>query len=68
MRIALGWGIVSMLMAWVQEPWQFHSLRFLLGAFQTGLQPGVILYLTFWPPAHRVEMPWPSLCPTRRCH
>lgn len=53
MRIALGWGIVSMLMAWVQEPWQFYTLRFLLGAFEAGLQPGVILYLTFWLPAHR---------------
>lgn len=53
MRIALGWGVVSMLMAFVQEPWQFYSLRFLQGAFEAGLQPGVILFLTYWLPAHR---------------
>lgn len=53
MRIALGWGVVSMLMAFVIEPWQFYVLRFLQGAFEAGLQPGVILYLTFWLPAHR---------------
>lgn len=53
MRIAMGWGIVSILMAFVQEEWQFYTLRFLLGAFEAGLQPGVILFLTFWLPAHR---------------
>lgn len=53
MRIALGWGVVSMLMAFVEESWQFYLLRFLQGAFEAGLQPGVILFLTFWLPAHR---------------
>ena len=53
MRIALGWGVVSMLMAFVHDPWQFYTLRFLQGAFEAGLQPGVILFLTFWLPAHR---------------
>ncbi|OFI37113.1 MFS transporter [Arthrobacter sp. SW1] len=53
MRIALGWGVVSVLMAFVQEEWQFYTLRFLLGAFEAGLQPGVILFLTYWLPAHR---------------
>jgi len=53
MRITMGWGVVCVLMAWVTEPWQFYTLRFLMGAFEAGLQPGVILYLTFWLPAHR---------------
>ncbi|WAH99589.1 MFS transporter [Arthrobacter sp. MMS18-M83] len=53
MRIALGWGVVSILLAFVREEWQFYALRFLQGAFEAGLQPGVILFLTFWLPAHR---------------
>jgi MFS family permease len=53
MRIALGWGVVSVLMAFIREEWQFYVLRFLQGAFEAGLQPGVILFLTFWLPAHR---------------
>ncbi|MFL9923914.1 MFS transporter [Herbaspirillum lusitanum] len=53
MRITIGWGITCILMAWVQSPTQFYILRFLMGAFEAGLQPGVILYLTFWLPTHR---------------
>jgi MFS family permease len=53
MRITIGWGVVSMVMAWVTTPTQFYILRFLMGAFEAGLQPGVILYLTYWLPAHR---------------
>ena len=53
MRITIGWGAICMLMAWVQTPTQFYILRFLMGAFEAGLQPGVILYLTYWLPAHR---------------
>ncbi|MFB6961001.1 MFS transporter [Streptomyces sp. NPDC056309] len=52
-RIALGWGVVSVLMAWVSQPWHFYLLRFLQGAFEAGLHPGIILYLTYWLPAHR---------------
>ena len=53
MRITIGWGVVCVLMAWVKTPLQFYALRFLMGAFEAGLQPGVILYLTYWLPAHR---------------
>ena len=53
MRITIGWGLVCVLMAWVTTPMQFYILRFLMGAFEAGLQPGVILYLTFWLPTHR---------------
>src|SRR5260370_8630801 len=31
----------------------FYILRFLLGSFEAGLLPGVILYLTYWFPARR---------------
>lgn len=53
MRIAIGWGVTCVLMAFVTSPWHFYTLRFLMGAFEAGLQPGVILYLTYWLPSHR---------------
>lgn len=53
MRITMGWGIVCIAMAWVTTPTAFYVLRFLMGAFEAGLQPGVILYLTYWLPTHR---------------
>lgn len=53
MRITIGWGAVCMAMMFVSTPWQFYTLRFLLGAFEAGFQPGVIIYLTFWYPSHR---------------
>jgi MFS family permease len=31
----------------------FYALRFLLGAFEAGFYPGVILYLTYWYPTSR---------------
>jgi len=49
-RILLSWGAVSMAMAFVQSPWQFHLARFLLGLAEAGFFPGVIVYLTHWFP------------------
>ena len=57
LRIMFCWGIVATLMMFVETPMQFYVLRFLLGAFEAGFFPGVILYLTFWyPPARRGQM------------
>ncbi|WP_447740467.1 MFS transporter [Pseudomonas laurentiana] len=57
LRIMVCWGIVAMAMMFVQTPTQFYVLRFLLGAFEAGFTPGVLLYLTFWyPPARRAGM------------
>ena len=53
MRITIGWGIVCILQAFVTTPTQFYILRFLLGAFEAGFYPGVILYLTYWYPSTR---------------
>ena len=53
MRIAIGWGLVSMAMMFVTTPMQFYIARFFLGAFEAGFQPGVLVYLTFWYPSHR---------------
>ena len=39
--------------ALVSGPVSFYVLRFLLGAFEAGFFPGIILYLTFWYPGAR---------------
>ena len=52
-RITVLWGITSMAMALVKTAAWFYVLRFLLGSFEAGLLPGVILYLTYWFPARR---------------
>lgn len=52
-RIMLTWGIVVILMATIQNELVFYILRFLLGAAEAGLLPGVVLYLTQWIPATR---------------
>jgi ACS family tartrate transporter-like MFS transporter len=50
-RIMVTWGIMAALTAAVQTPWQFYSVRFLLGLAEAGFFPGVIVYLTHWFPA-----------------
>lgn len=53
-RIMVTWGIISTCTALVQGPWSFSVMRFVLGAAEAGLFPGVILYLTYWfPKSHR---------------
>ncbi|MBN2508200.1 MAG: MFS transporter [Verrucomicrobia bacterium] len=46
-RIMITWGIVSCLMALVRTPWQFYTLRFLLGAAEASLYP--VLYASCIP-------------------
>lgn len=52
-RITILWGITSIAMMLVKTPAWFYALRFLLGSFEAGLLPGVVLYLTYWFPARR---------------
>lgn len=47
------WGILSGMFMFVETPTGFYILRFLLGLAEAGFYPGVILYLTYWYPAHR---------------
>ncbi len=49
-RIMATWGVISAATAFVQGPWSFVALRFLLGLAEAGFFPGVILYLTYWFP------------------
>ena len=51
-RIMISWGIVSAAFALIGGPISFLSLRFLLGVAEAGFFPGVILYITYWYPAH----------------
>jgi sugar phosphate permease len=52
-RITLGWGLTSMAMVFVKTSLMFYLLRFLLGVFEAGFYPGIILYLTYWFPTSR---------------
>src|ERR1700710_2809635 len=52
-RIMVTWGVISALMATITGVWSFYGLRFLLGLAEAGFFPGIILYLTYWYPAHR---------------
>ena len=52
-RVIVTWGIVSALTALVHTPLQFYTARLLLGVAEAGFFPGMILYLTYWFPAHR---------------
>ena len=52
-RIMITWGLLSACFMFVKTPTSFYILRFLLGAAEAGFYPGVILYLTYWYPAHR---------------
>src|SRR3954468_15085967 len=49
-RICVSWGLLSMACAFVRGPISFYVLRFLLGAAEAGLYPGMILYMTYWFP------------------
>ncbi|PVZ20539.1 MULTISPECIES: MFS transporter [unclassified Pseudomonas] len=53
LRIMLLWGLVTVLTMFVRTPWQFYTLRVLLGAAEAGFFPGIILYLSYWFPAAR---------------
>jgi ACS family tartrate transporter-like MFS transporter len=50
-RIMISWGLASAAMALVSGEISFLVVRFLLGFFEAGFFPGMILYLTFWFPA-----------------
>ncbi|MBO3273832.1 MFS transporter [Pseudomonas schmalbachii] len=57
MRIMVLWGLASSATLLVSTPTQFYIVRFLLGLFEAGFFPGIILYLTFWyPPARRARV------------
>ncbi|MCC8395348.1 MFS transporter [Paraburkholderia sp. MMS20-SJTR3] len=49
-RIMVTWGVITMAMALTRGPLSFYALRFLLGAAEAGLYPGILYFLTRWFP------------------
>ncbi|KWF09884.1 MFS transporter [Burkholderia pseudomultivorans] len=52
-RIMLLWGAASAGTMLVRTPAEFYVMRFLLGVFEAGFFPGIVLYLTYWFPSNR---------------
>lgn len=53
-RIAVTWGLITCATVLVHTARQFYAARFLLGAAEAGLFPGVVYYLARWyPERHR---------------
>jgi MFS transporter, ACS family, tartrate transporter len=50
-RIMFTWGLLAACMMFVRTPWEFYTVRLLLGISEAGFFPGVIYYLTLWFPA-----------------
>lgn len=44
----VGWGLMTMVLGAVHNFAALVVIRFLLGAFEAGLFPGMIYCLTFW--------------------
>lgn len=51
-RIMIVWGFVSMAMIFITGRTSFYTMRVLLGLAEAGFFPGIVLYLTYWIPAH----------------
>lgn len=47
-RIMVSWGIIVVLMGFVENATHLYILRFLLGVAEAGFFPGIILYITYW--------------------
>ncbi|KIL16193.1 MFS transporter [Bacillus safensis] len=55
-RIMVTWAIIAILMAFVQEPWQFYTARFLLGAAEASFYPCMVFYLSgFYQTKHHAK-------------
>jgi MFS transporter, ACS family, tartrate transporter len=50
-RIMLTWGLLAAAMMFVRTPFEFYTLRLLLGIAEAGFFPGIVYYLTLWFPA-----------------
>lgn len=51
-RIMILWGAVSAGTMFVQNIHQLYAVRILLGIFEAGFVPGVMLYFTYWFPSY----------------
>lgn len=56
-RILFTWGVITMAMALIHNATTFYIARFLLGAAEAGLYPGILYFLTKWfPLRHRARI------------
>lgn len=56
-RIMITWGIITILLAFTANSTMFYILRFLIGAAEAGLYPGLLYYMTRWfPLAYRPKV------------
>ncbi len=49
-RIMITWGLIATGMAWVSGTNSFYIMRFMLGAAEAGLYPGVFYFFSLWIP------------------
>ncbi|WP_199434214.1 MFS transporter [Qaidamihabitans albus] len=47
-RIGITWGLLTAAMMFISNEWSFYLLRFLLGAAEAGLYPGLMYMITVW--------------------
>jgi MFS transporter, ACS family, tartrate transporter len=47
-RIMISWGFCAAALGLIHTAAAFYGLRFLLGAFEAGFAPGLVVYLTHW--------------------
>ncbi|KGQ69757.1 membrane protein [Chelonobacter oris] len=45
-RIMVSWGVLAILMAFIEKPWQFYTVRFLLGVAEASFYPCMVHYLS----------------------
>ena len=50
-RILITWGLASIATCLAMGPASLYFIRFVVGIFEAGFVPGVLLYLTYWFPA-----------------
>jgi sugar phosphate permease len=53
-RILVTWGAVTIAMAAINSAGMFYTLRFLLGAAEAGLYPGILYFFTRWYPQRKL--------------
>ncbi len=64
MRIMVTWGLVVIANAFVQGSASLYTVRFLLGAAEAGLFPGLLFYLALWMPAEQRGVAYGTLLAT----
>jgi MFS family permease len=63
-RIMVTWGVVVAAHAFVQGATSLYAVRFLLGAAEAGLLPGLLLYFATWLPARERGLAFGTLLST----